>query len=331
MSWQPLAYCGSFGTLIGGIVSTAFTPFCRAQILKEKRSANAGSPRAPQRASDEDRISSAMRQWTTTRADADLEYTPPPAQAEAPPLEMQGVEPSAPEPVKESADAADESNATIAEPNPFGGLDMQGTPNFYEILQISPRADLETIHRVYRILAARFHPDNPVSGDHERFLQLCRAYEVLSQPQRRMQYDTALQAQETRPIPIFETRIFVDGVDAEMHRRFGVLALLYQRRRTNEGRPGLSAMELEKRMALPREHLEFTLWYLRHKGYVQMLEENSDYGITAPGVDHVEANWSRNRVVRELLIANSPRDAQKATKGRPARRKRGDMAVSSCK
>jgi hypothetical protein len=37
--------------------------------------------------------------------------------------------------------------------------------DYYEVLQLSPKADLETIHRVYRIMAARFHPDNPESRD----------------------------------------------------------------------------------------------------------------------------------------------------------------------
>jgi curved DNA-binding protein len=32
--------------------------------------------------------------------------------------------------------------------------------DYYEFLQISPNADAETIHRVYRFLAARLHPDN---------------------------------------------------------------------------------------------------------------------------------------------------------------------------
>jgi curved DNA-binding protein CbpA len=183
--------------------------------------------------------------------------------------------------------------------------DFHGAPNFYEILQISPRADLETIHRVYRIMAARFHPDNPVSGDHEIFLQLCQAYEVLSRPERRDLYDRALRLRETEPIPIFGARIFVDGLDGELNRRFGLLALLYQRRRTNQGNLGISTLELETRMALPREHLEFTLWYLRSKGFVQILEENSDYAVTASGVDYVESNSSKNPILRELLTAGS--------------------------
>jgi len=212
-------------------------------------------------------------------------------------IELRFVSPAA----EAQTEPEPETHGTLAEPNPFLATDFHGAPNFYEILQISPRADVETIHRVYRIMAARFHPDNPVSGDHEVFLKLCQAYEVLSRPERRELYDNALRVRSAEPIPIFGARIFVDGLDGELNRRFGVLALLYQRRRANQGNMGISTLDLENRMSLPREHLEFTLWYLRSKGLVQILEDNSDYAVTASGVDYVEANSATNPILRELL------------------------------
>ena len=39
--------------------------------------------------------------------------------------------------------------------------------DYYEILQISPNADQETVRRIYKIQAQRFHPDNLESGDAE--------------------------------------------------------------------------------------------------------------------------------------------------------------------
>ena len=35
----------------------------------------------------------------------------------------------------------------------------------YELLQVSPTAEIDTIHRVYRLLAQRFHPDNRETGN----------------------------------------------------------------------------------------------------------------------------------------------------------------------
>ena len=72
--------------------------------------------------------------------------------------------------------------------------------DFYEFLQISPHADQETIHRFYRFLAARFHPDNP-SGNPEKFSTLTAAYEVLSDPARRAEYDALREKHTPAPPP----------------------------------------------------------------------------------------------------------------------------------
>src|SRR3954463_15456039 len=64
----------------------------------------------------------------------------------------------------------------------------------YETLQISPNADADTVQRVFRMLAQRFHPDNKESGDADRFRALHEAYSVLSVPERRAQYDVHHQA-----------------------------------------------------------------------------------------------------------------------------------------
>ena len=54
--------------------------------------------------------------------------------------------------------------------------------NYYDLLQINPRAEIETIERVYRIMAARYHPDNQQTGDAARFRQLTEAYQLLRDP-----------------------------------------------------------------------------------------------------------------------------------------------------
>lgn len=69
-------------------------------------------------------------------------------------------------------------------------------PDYYEILQISPSAEPDTVHRVYRLLAQRFHPDNQESGNERRFRELTDAYQVISDPERRAEYDVAYQRQQ---------------------------------------------------------------------------------------------------------------------------------------
>jgi curved DNA-binding protein CbpA len=179
---------------------------------------------------------------------------------------------------------------------------MQSDRDYYEVLQISRKADIETIHRVYRMMATRFHPDNPRTGNTETFLLLKRAYQVLVDPARRAQYDSTRLIEEQGPLPIFELKDFVYGLTGEVNRRLGVLSLLYNRRRASLDAPGLSVLDLEKRMAFPREHLNFTLWYLKAKGYVRQ-EDNSDCGITAEGIDFIESHSSTDELVQRLIHA----------------------------
>ena len=179
---------------------------------------------------------------------------------------------------------------------------MQPESDYYEVLQISRHADIETIHRVYRIMAARFHPDNPRTGNTNAFLLLKNAYEVLADPERRAKYDQTRVVEDEGPLPIFELQDFVYGLQGEINRRLGVLALLYNRRRANQDNPGLSLLDLEKRMAFPREHLTFALWYLRSKGYVSQ-EDNSDCGITATGIDFIESHCASDELIQRLIHA----------------------------
>ncbi len=191
-------------------------------------------------------------------------------------------------------------------------------PDHYETLQISCKADLQTIHRVFRIMALRFHPDNPETGDVEQFLRMKRAYAVLSDPERRMEYDAILEKKSGGgPKPIFGLKDFVTGVEAEANRRLGVLCLLYYKRQTNPDAPGVSLLDLERDMGFPREYLCFTLWYLRAKDLVTVAD-NSDYALTAPGADFVEKKAARHEIVSKLLnpAMRIPRSAATA-KGRP--------------
>lgn len=180
------------------------------------------------------------------------------------------------------------------------GEEMTKPLDYYEVLQINRNADMETVHRVYRFMATRFHPDNRKSGDLERFLQLRQAYQVLSDPKKRAQYDATNVAADNEPLEIFELQDFIDGAEGEVNRRLGVLSILYHRRRRYQDHPCLSLLDLEKRMSLPREYLDFTLWYLRVRGYVQA-EDNSDYGITAAGVDYLESVSNHNKIAHDLM------------------------------
>lgn len=177
-------------------------------------------------------------------------------------------------------------------------------PDYYEFLQISPNAEVDTIHRVYRFLAVRLHPDNPETGDAEKFFLLKQAYDVLSDPARRVAYDATRKIEGPKTVPLSTTIDFMDSMEGELNRRLGVLALLYIQRRTNPYKPEVSLLDVESRMGFPRDYLEFTAWYLRNKGYITR-SDNSDFTLTAEGVDFVESQRVNIPILNRLLTTGS--------------------------
>ena len=185
--------------------------------------------------------------------------------------------------------------------------------DYYEFLQISPNAEPDTIHRVYRFLAIRLHPDNAETGDAEKFFLLKEAYEVLSNPERRAEYDADRKKGLNEPIPLSTTIDFMDNMEGELNRRLAVLALLYIQRRTNPYKPEVPLLEIEGRMGFPREYLEFTMWYLKNKGYITRAD-NQEFTLTAEGVDFVESQRADIPILNRLLTTGSgPLTAESGT------------------
>jgi curved DNA-binding protein CbpA len=168
------------------------------------------------------------------------------------------------------------------------------TPDYYEILQISPTAEPETVHRVYRLLAQRCHPDNKDTGDEAQFRQLSEAYYVLSDPGRRAQYDISHAALKQA-----RWRLVANGANAsndfEMEQliRLTVLEVLYTRRRTEPNLTGISMWDLEQLIGRAREQLEFTVWYLTAKRFVTR-SDSAELVITVEGAEYLEANYATN-------------------------------------
>jgi hypothetical protein len=92
----------------------------------------------------------------------------------------------------------------------------------------------------------------------------------------------------------------MNSTDGELNRRVAVLALLYIQRRIRPYFPEVSLAEVERRMGFPRDYLDFTMWYLRSKNYITMAD-NSDFTITALGVDVVESNRAKIPLLNRLL------------------------------
>jgi curved DNA-binding protein len=165
---------------------------------------------------------------------------------------------------------------------------MQPFVDHYETLQISPNADLDTIHRVYRILAQRFHPDNAETGDSEVFRALTDSYRTLSDPEKRAAFDIEHRATRRITWKIFDQTASAQGVEAERRKRTGILSLLYRKRIAQPDQPAMNLKEFEELLGVPLEHLEFTLWYLK-EGQCVSRTDNGRFTITLKGVDLAES------------------------------------------
>jgi curved DNA-binding protein len=159
----------------------------------------------------------------------------------------------------------------------------------YETLQLSPNATQEMVERVYRILAKRYHPDNQDTGDVDRFSAVHLAYQLLSDPARRAQYDVQYETNRGSQWKIFDQKSA--GTAREDDRRVfhGILSLLYVARRNDPKEGGVGVVTLEKILGCPQQHLEFPLWYLKKRGFVEVMD-NGQYGITVDGIDRLSSD-----------------------------------------
>jgi len=176
----------------------------------------------------------------------------------------------------------------------------------YEVMQLSPNADSETIARVYRMLAQRYHPDTPGTGNKEMFLRLCEAHRVLVDPELRARYDAQYYETRRRRWKIFDQSQTSTGAEGERRKRLGILQLLHAKTMADPERCSMTVFEFEELLGCPREHLQAALWYLRGKGFVRR-GDNNRFEITVAGVDEVEVDPNspyRPRGTQKLLEAS---------------------------
>src|SRR5207253_1936773 len=69
---------------------------------------------------------------------------------------------------------------------------MDTTDNYYAILGVPIDAESETLKRAYRQLARRYHPDLAGPEGAVQMKRINRAYDVLSDPEKRLNYDTII-------------------------------------------------------------------------------------------------------------------------------------------
>jgi hypothetical protein len=111
---------------------------------------------------------------------------------------------------------------------------------------------------------------------------------------------------------IFDQSSAADGRESDRRIFNGILSLLYIARRQDPHGGGLGAINLEKMLGVPSQHLEFPIWYMRQKGWIKVMD-SGQYGITVEGIDKLS---DRDIALREdRLLPESSLTSEPANRG----------------
>jgi curved DNA-binding protein CbpA len=179
--------------------------------------------------------------------------------------------------------------------------------DYYEVLQLSSNADTDTVERVFRHLAKKFHPDNAQSADNDRFLLILSAYKTLSNPETRAGYDVKYEEYWNRKWRLVSEAGNGTAFSNDLDTRESLLSLLYIQRRRDMRNPAMGEYEMARLLGKPMELVEFHVWYLKAKGWVERVD-SGQLAISALGVDEVEKKQLRLKNDALLTAPVSPLD-----------------------
>jgi len=172
--------------------------------------------------------------------------------------------------------------------------------DYYEMLEISPNANSETIERVFRYFAMRYHPDNQDTGNESRFSEILDAHNTLKDPVKRAQYDVEYRDHLGFCRELTEEASDWKGQERDVVIQARLLSLLYVKRRQDVNNPGIGDTEIERLSGCPRDHLEFHLWYLKAKGWIGRTE-NGTFAITVEGINRANSEHRPDVPATRLL------------------------------
>ncbi len=198
-------------------------------------------------------------------------------------------------------------------------MSENGFVDYYELLQVSSNADTDTIERVFRHLAKKLHPDNKESADPDRFRLIVEAHRTLSNAETRAGYDVKYQDYWNGKWKLASEAGNGTAFGDDRETRESLLSLLYVQRRRDTRHPGLSDYDMARLLGKPFELVEFHVWYLKAKGWVERLD-TGQLAISAVGVDEVEKNRLR---LRDDHLLSPPESAE----GQAARAGTADLLV----
>jgi hypothetical protein len=170
----------------------------------------------------------------------------------------------------------------------------------YQVLGIDSKSDSGTIQAAYTKLAQKFHSRNKDTGNQEKFEAVNLAYEILSNPALRQEFDKLKGIDQKEGPPKFSGLEFFDAMGRDAAVRLAVLCVLYDRRRTKPFTPSLSMRHMEALLDVKIEELNFALWYLKYRGFAAS-DDKSSLVITVDGINYLETNKPSPEVVMPLI------------------------------
>jgi curved DNA-binding protein CbpA len=94
--------------------------------------------------------------------------------------------------------------------------------DLYEILEIKPNASEIEIKKAYHRLAIKYHPDKNKSKDAtEKFQKINSAYEILINPETRLEYQKMNPIEKISFIEILE-KIINDNISFDELKKYGI-------------------------------------------------------------------------------------------------------------
>lgn len=156
--------------------------------------------------------------------------------------------------------------------------------DWYELLEVSPKASRETIECVFAFRSDRCRNGPNKTMDTRGLAQLAKAHRILADAESRAEYDHeyAEHQKQLRELVQETTRISDDSADRQR-----LLSLFYAQRRRDRRQPGIGNSTVESLMSMQADLLDFHIWYFREKGWIER-EESGLLAITALGVDQIE-------------------------------------------
>ena len=191
----------------------------------------------------------------------------------------------------------------------------------YQVLGVDQDASSEVIQRAYSHLAPKYHSDNKQTADQALYEAVTLAFEVLSDPVTKQMFDSVRAGSGKDSGPKFGGDAFFNMMTTEMPRRHCILCVLYDRRRQNSLRPSLSLKQIEGMISGTPEELNFSIWYLKQKGYA-ISDDKSNLQISVVGMDYLDSVAPEPASILNLLKAT-------AIKSSPAQEKAAEHAVAT--